>query len=248
MKVTTLQDRIEKAQSKIQKKEATIEKWKTYIQKKEELLKTKYGIWNWKEWESKRLWFNAGTDEEKREANNILWDLVIPIQNAEDSIITGNKQIAETQKTIEKYQKQLSGEVEKELQFIHEVPECMKQMEAELIRQWNSWDIETRNQLWKRSEEIGIEKLSQSILEFMDKTDEEINQENEQKAKFFVLDLYNRIKDVTGEVTEWDNIHYSKGALNGIVEGKEGTASVESILAGGYNIQRLHVRVLVHQI
>ena len=36
------------------------------------------------------------------------------------------------------------------------------------------------------------------------------------------------------------------GEFNGIVIGERGTASIRTILAGGYNIQRLHYRVLVN--
>lgn len=76
----------------------------------------------------------------------------------------------------------------------------------------------------------------------------EIAKENERDARVLIIDLYNRIKTVTGEVTEWADIRVSGNALNGFVVGKEGRAKVETTLAGGYNIQRLHIRVLVHSI
>ena len=69
----------------------------------------------------------------------------------------------------------------------------------------------------------------------------------EREAEGWVLNLYNRIKEVTGEVTSWDNIRFNGKALNGRVEGVKGIANVETIVAGGYNVQCLHMRVLVHK-
>lgn len=37
------------------------------------------------------------------------------------------------------------------------------------------------------------------------------------------------------------------GELNGIIEGENGRCKIETIYAGGYNIQCLHYRVLVHR-
>ena len=38
------------------------------------------------------------------------------------------------------------------------------------------------------------------------------------------------------------------GELNGTIKGENGTCKIETIYAGGYNIQCLHYRVLVHKI
>lgn len=84
--------------------------------------------------------------------------------------------------------------------------------------------------------------------EFIHKTDEEILKKNMKDVRNLVVDLYQRVNNITGPVESWAGIYYNKGALNGIVVGQNGKAKVESILAGGYNIQRLHVRVLVHKV
>ena len=68
-----------------------------------------------------------------------------------------------------------------------------------------------------------------------------------------IINLIYRVRKITGEITDWSDIRASVGTggftvLNGTVIGKEGIAHIESITAGGYNIQRLHIRVLVHNI
>ena len=95
-------------------------------------------------------------------------------------------------------------------------------------------------------------KYNKSDFDLMYKTDEQIHNSNVQDAKILIIDLYYRVKDITGEVTDWRGIKMEVGTqgfpvLNGFVIGKEGRAYVDSILAGGWNIQRLHVRVLVHE-
>ena len=63
-------------------------------------------------------------------------------------------------------------------------------------------------------------------------------------------DLCNRISAVVGEITDASHLSIGnqRGELNGIVKGTKGSAKVETISAGGYNIQCFHYRVLVHKI
>ena len=84
-------------------------------------------------------------------------------------------------------------------------------------------------------------------------TDDDIEAYAELGANECVFGLVQNVKKAVGEVTSLDNVHVTHGskgrlAINGIVSGKEGKCRIESIYAGGYNIQRYHIRVLVHKI
>lgn len=58
-----------------------------------------------------------------------------------------------------------------------------------------------------------------------------------------------RIKEVIGEIKDLSNLHISdKGEINGIAKGIKCNAKIETITAGGYNIQCWHYRVLVNTI
>jgi tetrahydromethanopterin S-methyltransferase subunit G len=70
----------------------------------------------------------------------------------------------------------------------------------------------------------------------------------EKLAKYY--DLCNRISAVVGEIQDASNLSIGRqhGEINGIVVGSKGMARVETISAGGYNIQCFHYRVLVHKV
>lgn len=70
--------------------------------------------------------------------------------------------------------------------------------------------------------------------------------EEEKTAK--LVDLIARINSVVGTITDASGLYISgKGDINGIIVGTEGKAKVETITAGGYNIQCLHYRTLIHE-
>lgn len=245
MKVETLNERLDKAIVRLQNKENTITKKIVQIDKKYKELE-KIGIINPAE-------FNADCFRNHPKYEDINW-LYYGIDNLKEAIKNNQKEIEEIQNTINRYKTQLSGEIERERQFLQEIPDIFKGLETELINSWDEWDKNKREFLYQKYTEIGYKEFmryySKSEYDLMHKSDAEIHTTNESDARFLVLDLYNRVKNITGEVTDWSNIYATSGTqgisvLNGFVKGKEGTAKVESILAGGYNIQKLHIRVLV---
>ena len=229
MTIAELESRIAKKQAQIEKKHNTIAKKERQIAKKQ-----------------------AEIDKMDADSSDARW-LASEIYWLEDDIKRNRDEIKECEATLAKYEAQLKGEQEKEATFISEVPEAMKTLEAELIERWNKNDTDRRAWLREQRKELGydefIKKHHYSGWEFTMVTDEQINKQNTKDARLFILDLLNRVKDITGEVTDWSGITLTYGntfpVLNGFVKGKEGNAEVESILAGGYNIQRLHIRTLV---
>lgn len=87
----------------------------------------------------------------------------------------------------------------------------------------------------------------------MNESDESIAKRSAKDAKVLVEDLYKRTFGFTGEVESYDGLEIDRdnngfSIINGIVTGKNGSCKVQSIGAGGYNIQCWHIRVLVHAI
>ena len=79
-------------------------------------------------------------------------------------------------------------------------------------------------------------------LEYLEKVLEE-----DRRAK--MLDLINRINKVVGTITDASALTISaKGNLDGIIVGEKASAKVETIGAGGYNVQCFHYRTLVHKL
>lgn len=242
MKIRTLKDRILKAKEKIERKENTIIKKTALIEKKKTRLVA------------------LGVEEpltcNKYDFSGETYWLMCDIGYLQDDITRGRKEIEETKNTLEKYQLQLAGELEKESIFLKDIPELMKQLQVELVDTWDTWDIDRRNRMKADYKKLGwkefYDKYKGSDYSFMDKTDEQIHNSNVQDSKMLILDLFYRVKNITGEITDWSNIKACAGThgltiLNGFVIGKEGRAEVESIYAGGYNVQRLHIRVLVKE-
>lgn len=240
MKVADLKIKVQKAEEAVEKVRKTIERHTAQMEKKLKVV-TDNG------WNPEDKYCRYGTDEH----HDAYWAIcdyeskVVDIQYAV-------KKLEDKERILQNWKDRLEAAEAKEHRFLMEVPECMKAMMQELILDWDEHDKNRRDRLAKSYRETPyrewIKTHTRADYDFMDLTDDQIHDENTRSAEHMVMDLYSRINAITGEVTDWSGIHYGGKALNGVVHGQLGSVRVESILAGGYNIQRLHIRVLVHEI
>ena len=236
MKIETLQERIENAEKKIEKKRVTIVQKQSLIDKKQRTYESKYS-----------------DNPNYPEALTLKWD----IEHYTDDISRLEREIAETTLTLDNYRKQLTGLMERVSVLITDMPDVLKGLQEELVERWDKWDIERRDRIQEDYQELDYKEFSRKYthadVTFKAKSDEQIHDDNVQSAENLIIDLIYRVRKITGEITDWSDIRATNGTggftvLNGTVIGKEGIARIESITAGGYNIQRLHIRVLVHSI
>ena len=71
-----------------------------------------------------------------------------------------------------------------------------------------------------------------------------VEERNEKAAEKFVKHLEERITAITGEIKEISE-YFSENGNGWKVHGEKGNAIALKIVAGGYNIVRLHVRFLI---
>ena len=82
-----------------------------------------------------------------------------------------------------------------------------------------------------------------TIEDAMARLAKDLKQEAERKYD----DIIERTNRVVGQIVDASALRVgsTRGELNGFILGERGKAEVESILAGGYNIQCLHIRTLI---
>ena len=256
MKTAEIRERLLKAEAEIGKKLVTIDKKTLKIEKLTNELKDKYNlnIAGCKtDNEKERVLFESDIVRDSEPWFKAYWT-ICDIEHLEDDIKSLRCKISEKEATVKKYEDALYKAEQLDKIFENEIPESMRLMETQLVEEWDRFDKERREfyraEYKKLEYREFIRKYNYAAYQKKNETDDEIHKKNVRDAKAEILDLYNRVKDITGEVTDWSYIRLTSGnsfpVLNGYVKGVKGEAEVESILAGGYNIQRLHVRTLVH--
>lgn len=241
MKSTELKQKLDKALENVAKRKATIERQQKQYQKKCDIAK-KLGC----DPENDDLDMYANSDT--HEQYWAMADVVDKRMELKDS----GKKLEELKRIAGNWEEKYKKALQQEELYETKMPVVFQRCKEELAQDWAATDIRRRDEMRRMRKVLSYEEFRKSyrysVEESLDKTDEELHRIAERDAETFIIDLYNRVKAITGEVTDWSNIHYGGKALNGTVYGVDGAANVETILAGGYNIQRLHMRVLVKEV
>lgn len=142
------------------------------------------------------------------------------------------------------------------LEALQTLPSLEKYRELYKGRELTDYDLAN---LWPRRDvdaflsERGLEyhQITLRLLEIHNEDEREAwlekTMEEEKRAK--LLDLIGRIMSTVGTITDAAALYIGPdGDINGIIVGTEGKAKIQTIGAGGYNIQCFHFRTLIHEI
>lgn len=252
-----LQEKLTKAEEKLTKKQALLKKYEAKVAKIEKQIVAN----GWDLEAGKYQLYVDGAERQSEEYNKSYWTFC-DLADAKESVKNTVKAIAEQERIVEKWRNATETAKKAEKIRDNEYPEIFKTFRNNVVKAWTAHDMKVkafyRAQYNSLMEEFGnwdgytafIKKYKHSAYEFMNTDEEDFRKANEKSADRLVLNLWNRVKEKTGTPTEFD-LHLENGnawegiVINGVVKGTEGNAVVESIYAGGYNIQKLHIRTLV---
>lgn len=260
MKAIEIREKLAKANETVSKKENTLKKHEAKAEKiRKQILANGWDI-NAGKYQKHDSDGSMKTDE----AHDCYW-MFCDYEHALDDIERTKNVIEEKKAIVTKWEGKLADAIEKE-SVADCFPEIFKEFQNEVTTMWNIWDKNRRaflreeydrmkeedsDRLKKNAYKKFIEKYKYSGYQFMRITDEEIEKANKKDAENLLLNLWNRIKEIVGEVTDYSGLYLTQGnewegvVINGMIKGTDGKAIVETIGAGGYNIQKFHYRTLV---
>lgn len=244
--MTTLEIRIEGCRKNIEKAHATLERHNKAFKKAEDTCK-KLGI------DTEKVLTDGDDWRYKQTLNQSQLEAAWKLEDVQECIQNTNSKIADLTKKLRQYIDKKAQEDERN--NVPMVPAVEKFLEAwradadryyrERVQAYQTCRRERPNdyKAYKQYDSI-VQRLGIMSSQDMETALNEFLNEEVQARR---VDLYYRCSAVVGIIKDATGITMGmNGSLNGIVVGDEGKASVRTILAGGYNIQRLHYRVLVN--
>lgn len=191
---------------------------------------------------------------EKAAGPNAAYWLACDIEELEQRIDAATEKIAAAYRALEAAEAAKKAKADKEAAM----PEQLREYRDKLADEWNKSELAQRREMLEKGESYYRidgkvnSGLYRYYVELTSMSEDDIRRRNRSYATAAVENLIARVEKAVGTPQGYSRLYVTKGnwmeggsAINGYVSGDKGTAEVRSILAGGHNIQRLHVRVLV---
>lgn len=256
-RINSAKDRIEKAQAIITKKQGWIEKKKASLAKATT--------------ENEKYWINCDIKSlendiayKEREINR---ELIPSLHKWEEELIKLQQKVRDIpvlveflnywkQKVAEYYRRERTSEDRNEMkQSIIDAKEAYNNQYKQRKYEWFATDEqrEVENKLWEtyQKKRSAYEERFKMILfweqkgDFEEEMEKTLQQEWEQKYDRLVED----VTRIVGTIRDCSGLSVSgRGELNGIVIGETGKASINTFVAGGWNIQCAHYRCRITKI
>lgn len=174
------------------------------------------------------------------------------IEHAEKQLASNFKKLEEA-KRLDAKEEATKGKKIKREERLSLIPESLRTFQQWLENEWIKQAIELHESLkdkpypkyHDRSKEADLIREDRAFY-----SEDDVRRNAKRDSEDLVLDLMNRVEKKVGNIIDVSRLYCNAAnvgmAINGWVEGDKGLTYVQSILAGGYNIQRLHVRVILH--
>lgn len=71
--------------------------------------------------------------------------------------------------------------------------------------------------------------------------------DNEDEVMYTIIDFYFKVEDAVGGNSDWSNTCCIDASVSGVVKGNNGNVSVSSVIAGGHDVQKSHLRTVIRK-
>ena len=71
--------------------------------------------------------------------------------------------------------------------------------------------------------------------------------DNEDEVMYTIIDFYFKVEDAVGGNSDWSNTCCIDASVSGVVKGDTGKVTVSSVIAGGHDVQKSHLRTVIRK-